>query len=451
MARGRISRKRVQQALAGVQGDACLLQDLVRFERLKRWNVDLVAKCHPGDRTTAYRHLERLVQLGCLNKHAARGKGGGGSVSAVYFLSALGARVLTHALEREQPVTYVRPTSRLQETHDLAMTELAASWGLLSAGWCVQVPVHYVRDRDLVAEARAYLEALPAWREWQEKAPPWDAAQKAVKELRDRRDALARQIDDLEARWRECNERREEGYTRVSSKLRQEIVELRAQKEKLEWFDLRDAEKELERLEPPPGPRPEDPIPSCDLRSAYENSADPSLSFEEWAAALQPESAYFIPDLHACLSLQEQKDWLLCVEIEGRTEYRHIADKYRRYAEAGRMLDDRSLSLYVIFTSHQVAERALPQHRRVLNAHLREPGPWMVGVYFSDLDYLREIECERTPANLIWQGMQWLWETEMLEGMKLRGTLHKAYEEKWEKLERQRKERERKAYWASRT
>ena len=141
MARGRISRKRVQKTLACVQNNPCLLQDLIRFERLKRWTVDLVTKVHHGNRTTAYRHLERLVGLGCLGKHGAGGKGGGGSAPAVYYLSALGARVLTHALEREQPVTYIRPGSRTQEMHDLAMAELAVNWGLLGSTWQVQAPL----------------------------------------------------------------------------------------------------------------------------------------------------------------------------------------------------------------------------------------------------------------------------------------------------------------------
>ena len=233
MARGRISRKKVQETLAYLQGNPCLLEDLTRFERLKRWTIDLFQMLHPTeDRTTTYRHLERLVKLGCLGKHGAGGKGGGGSTAAVYYLSALGARVLTHALGREQPVTYVRPTSRVQEAHALAITELAVRWGLLGPPWRAQLPVYYIRNRPLLDQAREYLEALPPWREWQEKAPPWEAAQREAVELRIKLASLNRQMKDLESRWEECAER-EGHFSRASARFRDEIIDLRMQKEKL--------------------------------------------------------------------------------------------------------------------------------------------------------------------------------------------------------------------------
>ena len=448
--RGRTSRKAIQEALVYLQAHPCLLQDLIRCERLKRWTTDLLTKVHPGSRTTAYRHLERLVELGCLGKHGAGGKGGGGSAPAVYYLSALGARVLTHALERKQPVTYVRPTSRVQEAHDLAMTELAVGWGLLDPAWRVQAPVYYVRNHDALdyaREYREYREALVRWQEWQGKYAPWEASQAEVTELREKHRSLNRQIEELELRWKQCWEHA--GHSRTSVRLRDEIVELQEQKQKLEWFYLRDAESRLKGLEPPSHPCPPEPHLPRDLELVCKRRAEPGQSLEEWAAALQPESAHFIPDFHACFLHPDRSDWLVCVEIEKRTERRHIEGKYRQYAEARDALSDHLLSLYVVFTSEQAAQRALPQHRRILNALLREPGPSLFSVSFTDLDHLREMEGESTPARLVWEGMEWEWEAETMDG-KLRGVLHEAYEEEWEKWERQRKERERKAYWASR-
>jgi hypothetical protein len=451
MTRGRISRKRVQEALACVQNSPCLLQDLIRFERLKRWTVDLVSKVHHGDRTTAYRHLEKLVRLGCLGKHGAVGQGGGGSTPAVYYLSALGARVLTHALEREQPVTYIRPSSRTQEMHDLAMAELAVNWELLGLPWQVQVPLHYVRNQRFIDQAREYLEyleSLSLWQEWEEKRLLWEAAQRELTELQTERDSLARQMSDLEDRWRKCNEG--PGRWRDSSKIRKEIVELRVQKEKLEWFDLRSAEKKLEQLSPPHYPGPTRPNLSWTLGLACAELADPRLSPEERAAALQPESAYCIPDFHTCVPLQDQRDWLVCIEIEARTERQHIEGKYHRYAEVSDAFgEDRSLSLCIVFTSQLVAQRALPQHRRVLNALLQGSHPWLLQVRFTTLDHLREREGTGTPVELVYDWMEWEWEAEYVNG-RFRGALHKAYEEEWEKKERQRRDRERKAYWASR-
>jgi nicotinamidase-related amidase len=107
------------------------------------------------------------------------------------------------------------------------------------------------------------------------------------------------------------------------------------------------------------------------------------------------------------------------------------------------------LSLYVVFTSRQVARQALPQHRRALNALLREPGPWVYTVSFTDLDHLRTLDGEGTAAELLQKGMQQTWEVWSEDG-KWKGDLHKAYEQEWEKMERRRRERERRAYWASR-
>jgi hypothetical protein len=430
MSRGRLSRKRVQETLAYVQDNPCLLQDLIRFERLKRWTVDLVAKVHPGNRTTAYRHLERLVRLGCLGKHGAAGKGGGGSAPAVYYLSALGARVLTHALERKQPVTYVRRTSRTQEMHDLAMTELAVDWGLLDSGWRVQVPVSYVRNQPLLNQARQYLEKLAAWKQWQE-----------VEELQTELQSLNREMEELEY---VC---RQPGMSTERTKAYFRLKDAREEKEEL-IGDLHIAESRLKKLDPPTYPRPEQPVLPWDLAQAYDDLAAPGQSLEEWASTLQPQPAYFIPDFHACFPCQDRTDWLVCIEIEARTERRHIEDKYRRYAEARDALnDDHWLSLYVVFTSQQVAQRALPQHRRLLNILLRGPDPCLFQVRFTDLDHLSEIEGAHTPADLVWEGMEWEWKSELMDG-KLRGALHEAYEEEWERQERQRRERKRKAYWA---
>jgi len=446
--RGRTSHKTIQETLAHLRSQPCLLNDLILFERLKRWTVDAFWRIHPpDDRTTTFRHLEQLVELGCLGKHAAAGKEGGGSRPAVYYLSALGARVLTHALERAQPVTYVRPDSRTQEAHDLALTELAVDWWLFDPAWQVQTPVSYPRNYALLEPARKYLDELAAWREWQEIGPQWQAAQKEVETLRSRLQSLSWTIGDIEGQWKRCIER--EGHSRASAELREEIAELRAQQEQLERFRLPEAEAKLQALPKPPSVHSEPALPWT-LQSAYETQVRPGQSPEGWAAALQPDLAQFIPDFHARFQRPGRSDWLVCIEVEARTERRHIADKYRRYAIADRALGQQVLlSLYVVFTSRQVARQALPKHRSVLNGMLREPGLWVYTVSFTDLDHLRTLEGEGTAAELLQKGMQQTWEA-LLEDGKWKGDLHKAYEQEWEKRERRRRERDRRAYWAAR-
>lgn len=365
--RGRISRKRVQETLAHVRGDPCLLEDLIRFERIKRWTVDLVTKMHPGSRITAYRHLERLVEWGCLGRHKAGGKGGGGSAPAVYYLSALGARVLTHALEQEQPVTYVRRTSRSQEMHDLAMAELAADWGLLGR-WRVQSPIPYTRNALIVEKARKYVEAREKYQEAQ----------------------------------------------------RQGVI--------------------LNHL--PPN------VPGSLRNLHYWLTLDNSttLPLESWVASVRPIPGRIIPDFWTLVrgGKPGDRDWLGCIEVEGRTEKRHIEDKYWRYVEMKTALPE-SLALFVVFISQDVARRALPQHRRILNRLLedteRDTFAESLGwVSFTNLDYLREQEDKGNPFDLTNRATH-LWED---------GVVRRADEDPWEREERERRERERRAYWAAR-
>jgi hypothetical protein len=365
--RGRISRKRVQEALARVQDDPCLLQDLARFERLKRWTVDLVVRLHPGDRTTAYRHLERLVTWGCLGKHKGGGRGGGGSTPTVYYLSALGARVLTHALERERPVTYVRQASRSQETHDLAMAELATDWGLLGH-WNVQVPIPYTRNALIVKRAREYEQAVAKHRN------------------------------------------------------------------------------------KPTGFVPQIPMA---LRILHQQMAldDPLPPLEQWVAGIRPIPGRIIPDFWTLLpdSRADARDWLVCVEIEGRTEKRHIEAKYWRYAEAHTALPH-ALAPFVVFISERLAKRALPQHRWTLNRILKETDRGvfigsLLWVLFSNLDYLRKQEKKGNPFVMTDKSTH-IWEN--VGGMGgTRGVLKRTYEDPYEQEEQERRDRARRAYWAS--
>jgi hypothetical protein len=307
------------------------------------------------------------VAWGCLGKHKGEGKGGGGSTPTVYYLSALGARVLTHALERERPVTYVRRHSRSQETHDLAMTELAADWGLLGH-WNVQTPIPYTTNALIARMARKYEQAVAMHRN-----EPTDFTPRIPMAL--------------------CN---------------------------------------LHRLMALDGPLP---------------------PLEQWVAGIRPIPGRIIPDFWTLVpdGGTDTNDWLACVEVEGRTEKRHIKAKYWRYAEVSAALPQK-LALFVVFISEGLAKRALPQHRWTLNRLLKDTyGNIFIGslqwVLFSNLDYLREQENKGNPFVMTEKSTH-VWKNVGTVGER-RGVLKRTYEDPYEQEEQERRDRARRAYWAS--
>ncbi len=147
------------------RGDVRAIDILESFARLKKWTVPCYAEYWNTSGDTAVRDLHYLQQLGAIACLQGRIHGSGGRAPDIYFLSRLGARVLTRHLGLG-PDNYIQaPTVALdegevtkgglvkhkvaakpgQDAHDLACLRLAVHHGWLDGdGWETRAAIRYL-------------------------------------------------------------------------------------------------------------------------------------------------------------------------------------------------------------------------------------------------------------------------------------------------------------------
>ena len=150
--------------------DAGALDDLLLFRRLKKWTVPCFAEYWNASEDVARRALRRLHAAGVVSCLQGRIYGDGGRESDLYFLSRLGARVLTRHLglgpnaDIRAPtvaldggevtcgglVKHKRPAKPGQDAHDLACLRLALHFDWLSGdrGWQAREALRYEAGAD---------------------------------------------------------------------------------------------------------------------------------------------------------------------------------------------------------------------------------------------------------------------------------------------------------------
>ncbi len=145
---------------------------LESFARLKKWTASCYAEYWTMSTDTALRDLHYLQQLGVINCLQGRGHGCGGREPDIYFLTKLGARVLTRHLGLGADSYIQAPTVALdegevtkgglrkhkvpakpgQDAHDLACLRLAVRYGWLDLeGWETRAAIRYLTRNDTPA------------------------------------------------------------------------------------------------------------------------------------------------------------------------------------------------------------------------------------------------------------------------------------------------------------
>lgn len=120
----RLSRKRITETLlrlAPVQ-----LTDLTLFRHHKKWTVPLLAMHLGVDQSTANRRLHRLVQRQVVDRLLGQYRVTGGRQPDLYYLTRLGARVLSRHLQLGS--NYIEAPSvgnAASNAHDLWVVEIA--------------------------------------------------------------------------------------------------------------------------------------------------------------------------------------------------------------------------------------------------------------------------------------------------------------------------------------
>lgn len=118
----RISHQRVTDLMLTMTKQT--LDDLALFERHKKWTVQLLAMHLNIDQATANRRLRRLVDLSLLaRRHGDRRERG--RSPDLYYLTPLGAAVLTRYLQRETGIEAPSVANPASNAHDLWVLELA--------------------------------------------------------------------------------------------------------------------------------------------------------------------------------------------------------------------------------------------------------------------------------------------------------------------------------------
>ena len=158
----------VRATLAALAGQP--LEDLLCFRRLKKWTVPCFADHWNTSEDTARRALRDLCAAGVIGCLQGAVHGRGGREPDLYFLTRLGARVLTRHLGLGPNEEIRAPTVALdagevtkggltkhkvaakpgQDAHDLACLELAVHLGWLPAdsGWRTREALHYAAGHD---------------------------------------------------------------------------------------------------------------------------------------------------------------------------------------------------------------------------------------------------------------------------------------------------------------
>lgn len=119
-----VSRDRVNQTLMHIK--EAQLQDLERFRHHLKWTVPLTCMHLGVDRSTAYRRLNSLLKMGLLDRQQRSRPQTGGSRADLYYLTDLGAVVLSKHLQLGS--SYITaPSVSCSDTndHDLLILEVA--------------------------------------------------------------------------------------------------------------------------------------------------------------------------------------------------------------------------------------------------------------------------------------------------------------------------------------
>jgi DNA-binding MarR family transcriptional regulator len=128
MTRKRLSRKRITEVL--MQLTPAQSANLTAFRHHKKWTVPLMAAHLGVDQSTANRRLRALVQAGVLDRLQGGYRVTGGRSPDIYYLTCLGAAVLTRYLQLGG--SYVEAPSvanPISNDHDLWVLELAIRLG----------------------------------------------------------------------------------------------------------------------------------------------------------------------------------------------------------------------------------------------------------------------------------------------------------------------------------
>lgn len=123
----RISHQRMTDIMLTMSQQS--LDDLALFEHHKKWTVQLLAMRLNVDQATAYRRLRKLVDMNLLARRPGDRQGQGRSPD-LYYLTPLGAAVLTRYLQRgASPIDPPSVSSPASNAHDLWVLELAIRLG----------------------------------------------------------------------------------------------------------------------------------------------------------------------------------------------------------------------------------------------------------------------------------------------------------------------------------
>lgn len=101
------------------------ISDLCEFEHFKKWTAELFALRHGVNLSTGYRRLQRLVAGGAIAVRAGHPLPRGGSEQDLYFITPLGARMITRLRDRgSNYVTAPDVANPIDNAHDLAALEV---------------------------------------------------------------------------------------------------------------------------------------------------------------------------------------------------------------------------------------------------------------------------------------------------------------------------------------
>ena len=128
MTQRRLSRKRITETL--LQLTPAQLAGLALFHHHKKWTVQLMSMHLGVDQSTANRRLRRLMQYRVIDKLPGQYRVTGGRQPDLYYLTRLGARVLSRHLQLGS--NYIEPPSvanMASNAHDLWVLEIAIRLG----------------------------------------------------------------------------------------------------------------------------------------------------------------------------------------------------------------------------------------------------------------------------------------------------------------------------------
>ncbi|CAG0933594.1 hypothetical protein TFLX_03121 [Thermoflexales bacterium] len=101
------------------------VNDVCEFERFKKWTPELFAMRFGVNLSTANRRLHRLAAAGAIATRVGRPLPGGGRQRDVYYLTALGARMITRLRDRGSDyVTAPDVSNPIDNVHDLTALEV---------------------------------------------------------------------------------------------------------------------------------------------------------------------------------------------------------------------------------------------------------------------------------------------------------------------------------------